>query len=195
MEIAPTASLPQSPFSTQFANTLAAARCCSPLFTQRLATPPHPSNSLAARHPHPPNPIRTLIAVRSLCPRHWGQEPSPGAGPRHHGRLEMGAPIMSAMVPPVDLGYRCSSASLPASMHQSRPTTQAAAATNTGCGGPPPRCLCPAFMELQPLSATFWKTSQSCGCRRSPWPAAALRLLCPGVIGYIPSMQLLGPIY
>jgi hypothetical protein len=47
------ASIPQSHLYTQLADTAAAVWYCSPLLT-----PPHPPYFLAARHTHPPNPLR-----------------------------------------------------------------------------------------------------------------------------------------
>jgi hypothetical protein len=64
-----------------------APRCLSHLAAQRQATPPHPPYSLAARHPHPPNPLRRLVPARPPCPRRRRQEPPPSAGPCHPERL------------------------------------------------------------------------------------------------------------
>jgi hypothetical protein len=121
LQITPTACLPQTPFSTQFADTVAAAWCCSPhLATQQPTTLPHPPNSLAVKPTHRPNPLRPP------CPRRWRQERPPGAGPRHPEHLELGALIRPAMVPPVDPCCRRPSASLHAPAYQSWATTQAA---------------------------------------------------------------------
>jgi hypothetical protein len=73
---------------------------------------------------------------------------------------------------------------LPALMHQSRETTQAAADIGAGAGGllhgvcvlplwsSLQRCkgqeMVPTFMERQLPSETFWKTSPSCGCHQRP---------------------------
>nr|XP_051213161.1 uncharacterized protein LOC127331132 [Lolium perenne] len=107
---------------------------------------------------------------------------APGAGRTsamvHPVDLAAVSPVTSTMVPPVDLGCWGAPSPLPAPMHQSRATTQASTEIGTGGGGlhgvrilpmwsSLQRCkgeeMVLAFTESQLLSATFWKTSPSCG--------------------------------
>jgi hypothetical protein len=148
--------------------------------TSLLSCSPHPPNSLAARHPHPPNPfypwfrrvrhaqdvsfknlcLVLVLAIRST----WSWAPLP----RPPWCLLLTCADVS---PPPPSLPRCTNRR---QLHkqQPRPALEVEDLLRIVRILPPwsslQRCkweeMVLAFMELQPLSVTFWKTSPSCGC-------------------------------
>jgi hypothetical protein len=165
---------------------LGVAPFCSPhLAAQRLATPPHPLNSLAAttRHPHPPNPCRPPDSLLSAMPKKSASitsawcwcSPSGAPGARRPGHARHGAFYLIWAVgtpPPLSLP-RCTSASNDISSNRDRRwrwRTPPRCSLCSHCrrpSGKPPRAA--AASDVPDLLLLETTTS----CHRQPHPKLA----------------------